>query len=164
MWNENISCHIKQEMSQPSAVSCLQMWMRAPKTDPVDASTPHGDCSWAGDARSCHLPLLKVNKKTRLAPDSWAAYERNEFSGPRGLHLSIHRMHIPYINSLTWYLFFNVQTACSLCCKLVYSLTYSCLLRAVFSELLRCCHWGLRVLNIPTKQNNPQLSGCDYIF
>ena len=104
-----------------------------------------------GDARSCHLPLLKVNKKTRLAPDSWAAYERNEFSGPRGLHLSIHRMHIPYINSLTWYLFFNVQTACSLCCKLVYSLTYSCLLGAVFSELLRCCHWGLRVLNIPTK-------------
>ena len=32
-WNENISCHInKQEMSQPLAISGLQMWMRAPKT------------------------------------------------------------------------------------------------------------------------------------
>ena len=29
----NISCHInKQEMSQPSAISGLQMWMMAPKT------------------------------------------------------------------------------------------------------------------------------------
>ena len=33
MWNENISCHInKEETSQPSAISGLQMWMRAPKT------------------------------------------------------------------------------------------------------------------------------------
>ena len=33
LWNENISCHInKQEMSQPSAISGLQMWMMAPKT------------------------------------------------------------------------------------------------------------------------------------
>ena len=30
LWNENISCHInKQEMSQPSAISGLQMWMGA---------------------------------------------------------------------------------------------------------------------------------------
>ena len=33
LWNENISCHInKQDMSQPSAISGLQMWMRAPQT------------------------------------------------------------------------------------------------------------------------------------
>ena len=33
MWNENISCHInQQEMSQPSAISGLQMWMGAPQT------------------------------------------------------------------------------------------------------------------------------------
>ena len=33
LWSEDISCHIdKQEMSQPSAISGLQMWMRAPKT------------------------------------------------------------------------------------------------------------------------------------
>ena len=34
MWNENIFCHInKQEMWQPSAISGLQMWMRAPQTE-----------------------------------------------------------------------------------------------------------------------------------
>ena len=32
VWSEDISCHItKQEMSQPSAISGLQMWMRAPQ-------------------------------------------------------------------------------------------------------------------------------------
>ena len=42
---ENISCHInKQEMSQSSVISGLQMWIRSPKTDPADATTPHGDC------------------------------------------------------------------------------------------------------------------------
>ena len=66
-----------------------------------------------GNARS------KVNKETRLVPESWGTYERNEFSEPRGLHLPIHRM----LNSLTWYLIFDDQTACPLCCKLVYSLT-----------------------------------------
>ena len=68
--------------------------------------------SW-GNARS------KVNKETGLAQDSWGTYERNEFSEPRGLHLPIHRM----LNCLPWYLIFDDQTAYSLCCKLVYSLT-----------------------------------------
>ena len=45
---------------------------------------------------------------------SWAAHERKEFSEPRGLHLPIHRM----LNSLTWYLIFDVQTVFSLCCTL----------------------------------------------
>ena len=78
--------------------------------------------SW-GNARISHLPhchsLRWTRKETGSAPDSWGAYERNEFSEPRGLHLPIQRM----LNSLTWYLIFNVQRACSLCCKLVYSLT-----------------------------------------
>ena len=59
----------------------------------------------------------KVNKETGLASDSWGIHERNEFSEPRDLHLPIHRM----LNSLTSSLV--VQTACSLCCKLIYSLT-----------------------------------------
>ena len=54
---------------------------------------------------------------------------------PRDLHLPIHRR----LNSLTWYLIFDVQTTCSLCCKLVCSLTLPWLLRPVFSELVRCC-------------------------
>ena len=68
--------------------------------------------SW-GNARS------KVNKETGRAPDMWDAYERNEFSEPRGLHLPVHKA----LNSLTWYLIFDIQTAYSLCCKLIYILT-----------------------------------------
>ena len=56
----------------------------------------------------------KVNKETGLAPDSWAAYERNEIREPRGLQVPIQRT----LNSSTWYLTFDVQTAGSLCCKL----------------------------------------------
>ena len=56
--------------------------------DPGDATTPHVDC-WGAERM----------QEARLAPDSWGAYERNEFSEPRGLHLPIHRM----LNSLTWY-------------------------------------------------------------
>ena len=90
-------------------------------------------CEWGlpkqRSSRCCHSPwwLLrswgnvrsKVNKEIRLAPDSWGAYERSEFSERRGLHLPICGM----LNSLTWYLIFDDQTAFSLCCKLVYSLT-----------------------------------------
>ena len=47
----NVCCHIhKQEMSQPSMVSCLQMWMRAPKTAPADAATRTAVC-W--ELREC---------------------------------------------------------------------------------------------------------------
>ena len=102
-------------MSQPSAISGLQIWMRAPKTA-IQQMLPHsaviaeelGECKKQG------------NKETGLTPDSWDSYERNELSEPRGLHLPRHRM----LNSLTWYLIFEVQTTCSLCCKFVYSLTY----------------------------------------
>ena len=55
----------------------------------------------------------------KLAPDSWGAYERNDFGEHRGLHFSIHRTW----NSLNWYLTFDVHTTFSLCCKLVYGLT-----------------------------------------
>ena len=64
-----------------------------------------GDCWKAGGMQEA-----TVSKETGLAPDSWGAYERNEFSEPKGLHLPMHRM----LNSLTWYLIFDVQTACPL--------------------------------------------------
>ena len=123
---ENISCHInKQEMSQPSGISGLQMWMRAPQTEiqlplPTVIAEEPGEYTKQGKKKiNKKRRRSKVNKETELAPDSWGAYERNEFSESRDLHLPIHRM----LNSLTWYLIFDVQTDRSLCCKLVYSLT-----------------------------------------
>ena len=97
---------------------------------------------------------------TRQAPDSWGAYERNEFSESRDLHLPIHRM----LNSLTWYLIFDVQTAYLLCCKFVHSLTSAPASLEQFSQSY-CdavsqaqshihCHW----------KNDSPLSGCDYMF
>ena len=99
--NENVSCHInKQEMSQPKAISSLQMWMWASQSMIQQMMPP---ASWLlrswGNARS------KVNKETGLAPDSWGAYERNEFSEPRFLHLLIHRM----LNSWTWNLILRIR-------------------------------------------------------
>ena len=92
------------------------MWTRAPTTVIQQMlPPPHGDWWGAvgGSTRS------KVNTETGLAPDNWDAYETSEFSEPRDSHFPIHRR----INSLTWYLVFDIQTGCSLCCKLVYSLT-----------------------------------------
>jgi len=40
-----------------------------------------------GECKKSHLSLLKVSKKTGLAPDSRGAYERNEFSEPRAFYL-----------------------------------------------------------------------------
>ena len=71
----------KQEMSQPSVVSGLQMGMRAPKTDPADVATTQ---QWF--LRNWGNTKSEVNKQAELAPDSWGASEKNEFSEPRGLH------------------------------------------------------------------------------
>ena len=100
----------------------------------------------------------KANKGTELAPDSWGAYERNEFSEPRGLHLPICSM----LNSFTWNLIFLIaapgiaksdwvtEPQQSLMFRLpspfLQILSHdspSCLLGAVFSEQLRFCLLGL---------------------
>ena len=141
LWNENISWHInKQTMLQPSAISVLQMWMRAPQTA-IRKILPPSSQHWL--LRNWKNARRKVNKRTRLAPDSWDAYEMNAFNEPRGVHLPIYWM----LNSLTWYLIFDVQTACSFCCKLVYSLTSPPASLEQYSQ----SYWRLRVLNIPTK-------------
>ena len=106
LWNENISCHInKQEMSLPSAISGLQMlngWGGERGLLKLQSSrcyhTPSGGMQ---EAAICHIcPSLRRTRKQGLAQDSQGAYERNEFSESRGLHLPIQRM----LNSLIWYL------------------------------------------------------------
>ena len=111
-------------MSQSSSISALQMWVRAPKTAirqlPLPPTMIAGELGRTQAAAICHTcHSLRWTRKQDLAPDSWGANERNEFSEPRSLHLRIHRT----LNFLTWCLIFDIQTACSLCCKPVYSLT-----------------------------------------
>ena len=114
-----------QSIKNVTAISdfCPPMWMRALQTA-IQHMPPAPWWllkSW-GNARS------KMNKD--WPPDSRGVYERNEFSESRGLHPPICRM----LNSLTWYLIFDVQTSCSLCCKLVYSLTFSSASLEQFSQ------------------------------
>ena len=82
LWNENISCHTnKQDLSQPS----LDFWhpnvnKGSQNCDPGDAATHYGLLrSWG----------MQEARWTGLTPDGWGAYERNEFSEHRGLHLTI---------------------------------------------------------------------------
>ena len=55
------------------------------------------------------LPMVSTEGKCQLsrvlAPDSWDAYERSDFSKPRHLHLSKHRK---VLNSLTWDSWFSL--------------------------------------------------------
>ena len=129
----------------------------------TDAATPYGDCWGTGETQEaaiCHS--LRWTRKQDLPPDSWGASERSEFSEPRCLHLTIHRM----INSLTWYLIFNVQIAGSLCGKLVCGLTphpasppWSTFLRGTGMLFP-----GLRALNILTKWNHSTCRLWPYFF
>ena len=69
---------------------------KLPKLWSIECCHPPRWLLWSwGSLRSSHLPFLKVTKETGLAKDSWGAYERNEFSEPRGLHLPKHRVIIP---------------------------------------------------------------------
>ena len=124
MWNENISWHInKQKMSQPIGISGPQMWMRAHQSGIQQMPPPRTvTAEKLGNARISHLPqlpLLNVNKETEFGPRQPKCNERNGFSESKGWHFPIPRT----LSSLTWYLIFDVQNDCSLCCKLVYSLT-----------------------------------------
>ena len=86
-------------------------------------------------------------KKTRmLAPESWDAYERNDFSKPRLLHLPIHRK---VLKSLTWDIWFSSIFCCSTYLPLVANIYITWLLPTTSSEQfsqghLRCCLPGLK--------------------
>ena len=104
----NISCYIGgQEMSQPSVILALQMWVRAPKRehnawDLADAITPTVIAEELVECKKQSFTTFATpsseqgikdanNQKQDLAPDSWSTYKRNEFSDLRGLHFLIQR-------------------------------------------------------------------------
>ena len=119
-----ISCHIcGQKMAQLSGISGLLMWMRAPQGEhnscnPADAENLRSQVRGCKKQPSATLATPYRDRKQDLAPDSWGAHERNEFSEPReprGLHLPIHRI---MLTSLAWYLGFLV-------CKLIHLMSGS---------------------------------------
>ena len=106
--NENMSCrNNKQEMSQTSMISGLQMWMRIPKTVIQQVPPPLWwflrSSDWGSECKKQPpATSLRWTRKQDLAPDNWGTYEWNEFSEPRGLHPLIQKT----LNFLTWYLIF----------------------------------------------------------
>ena len=126
--------------------------------DPADAASPHGDCWGAGGMQEA-----RWTKKQDLVPESWAAYERNEFSELRSLHHPIHRM----LNSLTWYPIFDVQTPCPFVANLEPSF-YSLTRGPASLEQFPQSYWDAVSWAQSPKHShqikNSLLSGCDYIF
>lgn len=169
LWG-NISCHIcRQEMSQPSVISGLHTWMRAPKgTQCLQSRSsrchhPHSDCSWAwGNAEkkqpSPHLPLIGwtrnegCKQKQNLAPDSWECiWGRNSVVRLASSHTQKNAKFLGLLSALLYFtIISDVQTACLLCYKLLYSLTPSpASSGALYSGLLRCCLQSLESLTFP---------------
>lgn len=110
---------------------------------------------------------LVMWKYRTLAPDSWDAYKRTDFSvSPDSVFLlyivnNFFNLNIwfPLINSNL--LMFSLP---ALCCKNFYVTCSSlCILRE--SDYLRSCLLGLKSLKIPTKlKYKSPLSGCDYFL
>ena len=104
----------------------------------VTAATPK-HAPWGG---------LRMRKHRILAPESWGAYQRNDFSEPRLLHLPIHRK---ALNSLTWDVWFSLINSnllmfwpLGLCCKNSHiPWLLPSLFRSVPQSYLRGCLPGL---------------------
>jgi len=106
-----------------------------------------------------------IKKHRMLAPDSWDAYERNDFSEPRLLHLPIHRK---ALNSLTWVIWFwlikifDVQIPCPLLQNFYITWLLHLAPWSPVSGLLKCCLPGLSPKN--SCQTNYNFLGCDWTF
>ena len=147
-------------LSQPSVTSGLQRWMRALQTvtQQILPPHPHGDCWGAGDTRSCHQPLLRVNSR-QDGPRQLRFTWKGKIQWAQRLVSSHQRMR----NFFTWYLIYDVQTSCSLCCKLIYSLTPPSASLEQFSQR----YWDVVSWAQSSEyfhQINSLLSGCGYMF
>ena len=98
-----------------------------------------------------------------LTPESWDAYERNEFSEPIFPYLERAKfLNLRYLLFLT--IIFDVQTICLLCCKLLYNLTPSPasseqFLRAPWDAASQA--WNPK--NFPPKKTTLNFQGFKYI-
>ena len=115
---------------------------------------------------------LQMWKHGMLVPESWGAYQMNDFSEPRLLHIPKHRK---VLNSWDmWFslinknLLIDVQTTCPLLPN--FYMTWLLVSPFQSSSLrvnLRCWSWSFRAWN-PKKshqiKHNSQLLGCEYFW
>ena len=101
------------------------------------AATPYGE-PWGNSGRENRI----------LAPDSYGAYQRNDFSEPRLLYLPIHKK---LLNSLTWDILFCLLTIIFWysdylpCVAKLHNLASPLTSSEKFSQdYLRCCLPGLK--------------------
>ena len=113
------------------------MWMKAPQIVIQGMLPPP---RWL--LRGCRC-RKQGEQGDRTGPDGWGRWKRVN-SVSLKLHLPTHTT----LNSLTWYLIFDVQTACSLCCKPEYSLTYPLPPWSSFLRATEMLSPGFEVLNI----------------
>ena len=104
-----------------------------------------------------------------LAPESWGAYQRNDFSEPSLLHPPIHRK---ALNSLTWDIWFSlinnnlfdVQTTCPLLQNFYITWLLPSPLWSSLSELSEMLSPGLQSTFLPQIKLNLQLSCCAFFL
>ena len=119
--------------------------------------------------QSCTLRRLKMRKHKILIPESWDAYQRNDFSKPRLWHLPMHRK---VLNSLTWNVWFSLyfiifwrSTTWHLSQNLLYNLAFPLTSSEQFSQgNLRCYLPGLSPKTSHQIKHNSQLLGCEYFL
>ena len=119
-------------------------------------------------------------KTENTAPDSWGAYQRNDFSEPRLLHLPIHRK---ALNSLTWDIWFSLINHNLLIARLlifnlsIFNLPFVAMLLLIYNlappltsseqfsqGYLRYCLLGLSPKDFCWIKHNSQVLGSMYFF
>ena len=105
LWMKNIACHIsKQRMLQPPSHHIIATLMVSPEG--TQDGEPAAKPSATAATTTGHHEGIRMERRRILAPGIWDAYERNDFSEPRLLHLPIHRKALNFIN-LRYMVFFN---------------------------------------------------------
>ena len=142
----NISCHInKQGCHSHQQLQTPRMgswWAPREPRKKIPAIQQPSVCS---HSLLGALRKLRMWKHRMLAPDRWGVYQRNDFSEPRLLYLSIHGK---VLNSLTWSsltIIFRCSDYLPFVAKLLYHLASPLASSEQFSQgYLRCCLTGLK--------------------
>ena len=168
LWMKNMACYIsKHRILQPSSHHITS-------TPTVSIEGTQDNChttlnnlavNVAATHQQCTLERLRMWKHRIVAPDSSDAYQRNDLSYLRLLHLPIHRK---ALNDLTWDICFSLTVIFwsskyliwPLMQKFLYILPLNpCLLGAVFQSYPRYYVLGFSPQFWPPNKANAQLLG-----